>query len=52
MNGSSYGVPGGGGGSFAPFAGAHFQGDCKSKMMQLLYGDVMRSGIRLECIKL
>jgi len=52
MNGSSYGVPGGGGGSFEPFAGAHFQGDCKSKMMQLLYGDVTRSGIRLECIKL
>jgi len=31
------------GASFEPFAGAHFQGDCKSKMMQLLYGDVMRA---------
>jgi len=41
MNGSSSGVPGGGGGSFEPFAGAHFQGDCKSKMTQLLYGDVI-----------
>jgi hypothetical protein len=40
MNGGGR-VPDGGGGSFGPFAGAHFQGDCKSKMMQLLYGDVM-----------
>lgn len=31
------------GGSFEPFAGAHFQGDCKSKMMQLLYGDVIKA---------
>jgi hypothetical protein len=44
INGSSSGVPGGGrGGSFEPFAGAQFQGDFKSKMMQLLYGDVMGS---------
>ena len=43
MNGSSSGVPGGGGGSFEPFARAHFQVDCKSKMMQLLYGDVMKA---------
>ena len=45
MNGSSSGVPDngeGGEGAFKPFAGAHFQGDCKSKMMQLLYVDVMR----------
>ena len=42
MNGSSK-VPKGGGGSFEPFAGAHFQGDCKSKMMQLLYGDVIKA---------
>ena len=41
INGSSSGVPGDGGGSFDPFAGAHFQGEFKSKMMQLLYGDVI-----------
>ena len=33
----------GGGGSFEPFAGAHFQGDCKSKIMQLLYSDVIKA---------
>jgi len=48
MNGrSSSGVPDGeggrGGAPFEPFAGAHFQGDCKSKMMQLLYGDVVKA---------
>lgn len=42
MNGGG-GVPDGRGGSFEPFAGAHFQGDCKAKMMQLLYVDVMRA---------
>ena len=30
----------GGGGSFA---GAHSQGDCKSKMTQLLFGDGMKA---------
>jgi hypothetical protein len=43
VNGSSSWGPGVGGGSFEPFAGAHFQGDCKSKMMQLLYGDVIKA---------
>ena len=33
----------GGGGSFGPIAGAHFQGDCKSKMMQLLLGDGIKA---------
>jgi len=42
MNGGD-GVPDGGGGSFEPFAGAQFQGDCKVTMMQLLYVDVMRA---------
>lgn len=31
------------GGSFEPFTGAQFQRDCKAKMMQLLYGDVVRT---------
>ena len=42
MNGG-VGVTDSEGGSFEPFAGAHFQGDCKAKMMQLLYVDVMRA---------
>lgn len=37
------GTPGDGGGSFQLLPGAHFQGDCKSKIMELLYGDVMRA---------
>ena len=37
------GIPDHGGGrSFQSLPGEHFQGDCKSKMTQLLYGDVMR----------
>ena len=30
-------------GSFEPLPGAHFQGDCKFRMMQLLYGDVIKA---------
>ena len=37
------GAPGEETGSFQPLPGAHFQGDCKTKMMQLLYGDVIKA---------
>jgi len=37
------GTPGDEAGSFQPLPGAHFQGDCKAKMMQLLYGDVIKA---------
>lgn len=38
------GIPDDGGGrSFQPLPGAHFQGDCKSKLKQLLYDDVVRA---------
>ena len=30
-------------GSFEPLPGAHFQGDCKFRIMQLLYGDVIKA---------
>ena len=30
-------------GSFEPLPGAHFQGDCKLRMMELLYGDVTKA---------
>ena len=29
--------------SFHPLPGAYFQGDCKLRMMQLLYGDVIKA---------
>lgn len=30
-------------GSFEPLPGAYFQGDCKFRMMELLYGDVTKA---------